>query len=106
MPGGQRGEGALELFEGPLDLQRLECDAQELGRAFQRRVHIAREWLRGISRAQHSDAGCMWHGLLEQLEILRCQLRADEGEPGKIPARVSQARREARPDRIPDPGES
>src|SRR5215467_3077751 len=42
----------------------------------------------------------MRHCLLEQLEILCRQFRADEGESRQIPARVSQARREARSDRV------
>src|SRR5215813_9803666 len=39
--------------------------------------------------------------LLEQLEILRRQLLADEGKPREAPSRMSEARREAGPDGIP-----
>src|SRR5215472_7307196 len=47
----------------------------------------------------------MRNRLLEQLEILRRHLLADEGKPREVPSWVGQGRREAGPDGIPDADE-
>src|SRR5262244_4181143 len=76
-----------------------------MSRALQCRIHTSRERLAGIARTEHRDSRDMRNRLLEQLEIFRRQLLADEGKPCEIPSWVGQGRREAGPNGVPDADE-
>src|SRR5262245_30313189 len=58
-----------------------------------------------LSRAEHCDTRNPRERVLEQLQILRGQLRSDERESGQIPAGPRQTRSEPRADWITDANE-
>src|SRR5262249_53751017 len=77
-----------------------------MSRALQCRIHTSRERLAGIARTEHRDSRDMRNRLLEQLEIFRRQLLADEGKPREVPSWVGQGRREAGANGVPDADEN